>query len=164
MIPEKGKLIEVLREVVYFPKGDNIINLKMVDDIELKENCKLNFKSGSNLYVYGYITGPLTSEVTMNSGSTVKEVFQVKDWRGGTATSQIVLVDALTPDWLGGQHRVFLIGQYYVQNVEVPLVIRKGASEVLEAGISDLADMDVDFIVSNTTTNHMLLFMIPAIR
>ena len=38
MIPEKGKLIEVLREVIYFPKGDNIINLKMVDDIELKEN------------------------------------------------------------------------------------------------------------------------------
>ena len=38
MIPEKGKLIEVLREVIYFPKGDNIINLTMVDDIELKEN------------------------------------------------------------------------------------------------------------------------------
>ena len=38
MIPDKGKLIEVLKEVVYFPKGDNIINLKMVDDIEIKEN------------------------------------------------------------------------------------------------------------------------------
>ena len=110
--------------------------------IELKENCKLNFLNGSNLYVYGYITGPLTSEITMNSGTTVKEVFQVKDWRGGTATSQIVL--------FGRGYKVFLIGQYYVQNIEVPLIIKKGASEVLEGGISDLADMDVNFVVSNT--------------
>ena len=110
--------------------------------IELKENCKLNFLSGSNLYVYGYITGPLTSEITMNSGTTVKEVFQVKDWRGGTATGLITM--------FGGGRKVFVIGQYYVQNIEVPLVLKKGASEILEAGISDLADMDVDFIVSNT--------------
>ena len=112
--------------------------------IELKENCKLNFLNGSNLYVYGYITGPLTSEITMNSGTTVKEVFQVKDWRGGTATSSIVLGGLI------GSKKVFLIGQYYAQNIEVPLVLKKGASEILEAGISDLADMDVDFIVSNT--------------
>ena len=110
--------------------------------IELKENCKLNFLNGSNLYVYGYITGPLSSEITMNSGTTVKEVFQVKDWRGGTATGLITM--------LGGGRKVFVIGQYYVQNIEVPLVLKKGASEILEAGISDLADMDVDFIVSNT--------------
>ena len=112
--------------------------------IELKENCKLNFLNGSNLYVYGYITGPLSSEITMNSGTTVKEVFQVKDWRGGSATSSIVLGGLL------GSKKVFLIGQYYAQNIEVPLVLKKGASEILEAGISDLADMDVDFIVSNT--------------
>ena len=112
--------------------------------IELKENCKFNFLSGSNLYVYGYITGPLTSEITMNSGTTVKEVFQVKDWRGGSATSSILL------GGMFGSKKVFLIGQYYVQNIEVPLVLKKGASEILEAGISDLADMDVDFIVSNT--------------
>ena len=112
--------------------------------IELKENCKLNFLNGSNLYVYGYITGPLTSEITMNSGTTVKEVFQVKDWRGGSATSSILL------GGLFGSKKVFLIGQYYAQNIEVPLVLKKGASEILEAGISDLADMDVDFIVSNT--------------
>ena len=110
--------------------------------IELKENCKLNFLTGSNLYVYGYITGPLTSEITMNSGTTVKEVFQVKDWRGGTATGLITM--------LGSWRKVFVIGQYYAQNIEVPLVLKKGASEILEAGISDLADMDVDFIVSNT--------------
>ena len=117
--------------------------------IELKENCKFNFLSGSNLYVYGYITGPLTSEITMNSGTTVKEVFQVKDWRGGTATSLIV-ANAGLAEWLGGKKRTFLIGQYYVQNIEVPLIIKRGASEILEAGIADLADMDVNFVVSNT--------------
>ena len=117
--------------------------------IELKENCKLNFLNGSNLYVYGYITGPLTSEITMNSGSTVKEVFQVKDWRGGTATSMIVL--------LGKGYKVFLVGQYYVQNVEVPLIIRKGAQEILEAGISDLADMDANFITSDNSSSFFML-------
>ena len=117
--------------------------------IELKENCKFNFLSGSNLYVYGYITGPLTSEITMYSGTTVKEVFQVKDWRGGTATSLIVANAGLS-EWLGGKKRTFLIGQYYVQNIEVPLIIKRGASEILEGGIADLADMDVNFVVSNT--------------
>ena len=117
--------------------------------IELKENCKLDFLNGSNLYVYGYITGPLTSEITMNSGSTVKEVFQVKDWRGGTATSAIVL--------MGKGYKVFLVGQYYVQNVEVPLIIRKGAQEILEAGISDLADMDANFITSDNSSSFFML-------
>lgn len=38
MIPSKEKVIEALKEVVYFPKSDNIINLKMVDDIQVEEN------------------------------------------------------------------------------------------------------------------------------
>lgn len=38
MIPSKEKVLEALKEVVYFPKGDNIINLDMVKDLETAEN------------------------------------------------------------------------------------------------------------------------------
>ena len=38
MIPSKEKVLEALKEVVFFPKGDNIINLGMVKDLETEEN------------------------------------------------------------------------------------------------------------------------------
>lgn len=34
----KENVIEVLKDVIYFPKGDNIIALKMVDNLHVKEN------------------------------------------------------------------------------------------------------------------------------
>lgn len=38
MIPSKEKVMDVLKGIVYFPKGDNIVNLKMVGDLEVSEN------------------------------------------------------------------------------------------------------------------------------
>lgn len=38
MIPSKQKVLEVLKDVVYFPKGGNIVDLEMVKDVEVGEN------------------------------------------------------------------------------------------------------------------------------
>ena len=34
----KENVIEVLKDVIYFPKGDNIINLNMVDNLMVRED------------------------------------------------------------------------------------------------------------------------------
>ena len=39
----KENVVEILKDVVYFPKGDNIINLKMVDNLHVKDrNIRFN--------------------------------------------------------------------------------------------------------------------------
>ena len=97
--------------------------------IELKENCNINFLGGSKLISLGYVTGPKSSSVVMNDGSQVKEFLQIYDWRGGTATSSAYLSQKFQ------NNKVFLINQYFVQNIEVPLTIKAGAEEILEAGL-----------------------------
>ena len=38
MIPAKQRVLEVLKDVVYFPKGSNIVDAEMVKDVEVGEN------------------------------------------------------------------------------------------------------------------------------
>ena len=114
--------------------------------IELKENCNLNFLGGSKLISFGYVTGPKSSSIVMNDGSRVKEFLQVYDWRGGTATSTAYLTQKFQ------NNKIFLINQYFVQNIEAPLTIKAGAEEILEAGIAagdDPVRMPLTFISQN---------------
>ena len=85
--------------------------------IVMKSGSEMTFNSGANLYCYGYINGD--GNIYMKSGSKVYELFQLRCWRGGTATS----------DMAGNTEGVFPLNQYYVQNVEAPMTIYKGATE-----------------------------------
>jgi len=38
MLPDKSKVIEVLKGVIYFAKGDNIVDLGMIDELETSDN------------------------------------------------------------------------------------------------------------------------------
>lgn len=76
----------------------------------------ITLNSGAALYAWGYVTGGGT--ITAKSGSSVYENFQIRDFRGGSATS------AMATDGL-----VFPLSQYYVQNVEVPTTYESGAEE-----------------------------------
>ena len=76
----------------------------------------ITLNSGAALYAWGFVTGSGT--ITAKSGSSVYENFQIRDFRGGTATS------AMAYDSL-----VFPLSQYYVQNVEVPITYESGAEE-----------------------------------
>ena len=84
--------------------------------IDMKSNSSITLLSGAKLYVWGYIIG--SGSVVAESGSTVYEAFQIKDWRGGTATSNVYSY-------------AFIFSQYYIQNIEVPLTIKAGATESL---------------------------------
>ena len=111
--------------------------------IELRENCCITFNNSAKCYAYGYITGPFSSSVVMKKGTEVKELMQIQDWPGGTKMSTYYLL---------GTNNVFPISQYYIQNVEVPLVLEKGAKETLHAAIavSGVTAFDFDFVGANT--------------
>lgn len=105
---------------------------------------KLHVQSGT-LYCYGYVTGSGTVEV--NSGATVYELMQLRDWRGFTASVSWMGVNVNTSDTtdviskLGDlrglqkdpvsaqkNNRSFVFSQYYVQNVESKLQLNVGAA------------------------------------
>lgn len=117
--------------------------------ISMNSNSALVFNSGSNFYAWGYITGSGT--VTMNSGATVHEDMQIRDWRGGTITSKM----------LGNSQKIFPISQYYVQNVEVPMTLVAGAIEKIYSAvsISIVGDQyfDPTFIGNSSTDKAMFI-------
>ena len=76
----------------------------------------ITLNSGAALYAWGYVTGGGT--ITAKSGSSVYENFQIRDFRGGSATLTMAK-DSL----------VFPLSQYYVQNIEVPTTYESGAEE-----------------------------------
>ena len=85
--------------------------------IQMDEGSTMTFNNGAKLYAWGFVTGAGT--VLMMNGSSVYEDFQVNDWRGGSASSSMI----------GKSEKVFPISQYYIQNVEVPITLEKGAME-----------------------------------
>lgn len=109
--------------------------------IDMAAGSSIMLNSGAKLYAWGYITGD--GQITANSGATVYEYFQVRDWRGGTATS----------DLLGNKQKVFPFSQYYVQNIEAALTIQAGATErayisisASAFGASTVQPVEIDFI------------------
>ena len=85
-----------------------------VSFVQMQGSSNITVNNGGSLYAYGYITG--SGSVTVNSGAKVYELFQITDFRGGTQSTNM-------------DNGVFLISQYYVQNVEVPMTIHAGATE-----------------------------------
>ncbi len=84
--------------------------------INMNSGSQITVNSGAKLYAWGFITG--SGNVVANSGASVYENFQVTDFRGGSATSQMAV-----------DEKVFPFSQYYVQNIEVPMYLYAGAKE-----------------------------------
>ena len=91
-----------------------------VSVIRMNSGSTITVNSGAKLYAWGYIAG--SGAVTIKSGGTVYEDFQLADFRGGDGTSQMTGSDGIAK-------RVFPMSQYYVQNVQVPMTLEAGAIE-----------------------------------
>ena len=85
-----------------------------VSFVKMQDNSNITVDNGGVLYAYGFITG--SGSVTVKSGATVYECFQIMDFRGGTQTTDM-------------KNGVFPLSQYYVQNIEVPMTLYSGAKE-----------------------------------
>lgn len=73
--------------------------------IKMADNSSITVKNGGNLYAWGFISG--SGSVLAESGATVYEFYQIADFRGGSASSNM-------------GNKVFPFSQYFVQNIEVP--------------------------------------------
>ena len=80
--------------------------------IKMESGSAIDVQSGASLYAWGFISG---------SGS-VYEWYQILDFRGGSASSDM-------------GNKVFPFSQYAVQNVEVPLTLHAGASETVYTAV-----------------------------
>lgn len=99
--------------------------------IQMTSGSTITLNNNSNLYCWGYIGG--SGDVKALSGASVYECFQIRDWRGGSAASDIV----------GNNYKIFLIQQYYVQNIEANLWIYSGAKEYVVTGVFMSKDVPV---------------------
>ena len=88
--------------------------------IKMADNSSITVKSGGNLYAWGFISG--SGSILAESGATVYEFYQIADFRGGSASSNM-------------GNKVFPFSQYFVQNIEVPLTLNAGANEKVFSGV-----------------------------
>ena len=89
--------------------------------IIMQSGSAIDVKSGGALYAWGFVSG--SGAVTVQSGGSVYEWYQILDFRGGTASSKI-------------KNKVFPFNQYAVQNIEVPLTVHAGATEIAYSGVN----------------------------
>ena len=82
--------------------------------IDMNSGSSITVNNGAALYAWGFIIG--SGNITAKSGAKVYENFQMQDFRGGSAFSNL-------------KNEVFTTSQYYVQNIEVPLTLESGATE-----------------------------------
>ena len=88
--------------------------------IKMESGSAITVQSGASLYAWGFISG--SGAVTVESGGSVYEWYQILDFRGGSASSDM-------------GNKVFPFSQYAVQNVEVPLTLHAGASETVYTAV-----------------------------
>ena len=88
--------------------------------IKMESGSAITVQSGASLYAWGFISG--SGSVTVQSGGSVYEWYQILDFRGGSASSDM-------------GNKVFPFSQYAVQNVEVPLTLYAGASETVYTAV-----------------------------
>lgn len=109
-----------------------------VSRIVMADNSSITVNSGANLYAWGFISG--SGKVTVNSGGTVYENFQLTNWRGGDATLSMI----------DNKQRVLPMSQYYVQNAEVTMYLMAGATEKCHMSIYiggvGIQDTNVPFV------------------
>ncbi|MBO4562707.1 MAG: InlB B-repeat-containing protein [Clostridia bacterium] len=115
--------------------------------IDMLGGSSITLNSGAYLYAYGYVTGD--GAITAKSGSTVKECFQITEFRGGTALSGMN----------NNSQKVFPMSQYYVQNIEAPVTFQYGSSEKLDSTLfadGQINDVnDIAFIGSSGALFNM---------
>lgn len=104
--------------------GNNGTPIRTYGWLFMNAGSSITLNNGAHLYSWGYVTGQGT--IDARRGSVVHECFQIKDWRGGTATYKL---------W-GNSQKVFPLNQYYIQNIECPITFRPGSQELCDGTVS----------------------------
>ena len=92
--------------------------------LDMNEGAKMTLMKDSELRAWGFMIGE--GETDARRGSTVREMFQMGDWKGGSISSML----------LGSDKGVFPVTQYYIQNIESPVKYHPGALLSTMAAVS----------------------------
>ncbi len=92
--------------------------------IDMKEGSEINLEYGAKLIAWGYITGD--GLVKAKNGSIVYEMFQILDWKGGSASSGMI----------DNTYKILPVSQYAIQNIEAPLLFCYGSQEIVSTGVN----------------------------
>ena len=96
--------------------------------INMATGGHIELNNGAHLYCWGYIKGQDmdqgnntvgTGTITVNAGAVVHENFELGDWRGGTASSDIYFEK--------DDKHLFPFQSYALQNVEIPTTYKYNA-------------------------------------
>ena len=96
--------------------------------INMANGGHIQLNSGAHLYCWGYIKGQDmdqgnntvgTGTITVNAGAIVHENFELGDWRGGTASSNIY--------YERESKHLFPFQSYALQNIEIPTTYTFGS-------------------------------------
>lgn len=138
----------------------------------LEAGSHITMQSGSELRAWGFVTGQ--GEIDARRGATVREMFQMGDWKGAMTSVRItgmVKQDEVAPA-LWNQvksddsgYKIFPVTQYFIQNIESPVKYHPGAVLSTSAAVSEgLLGMSVsmaatDIAVVGVSGTHQAIFL-----
>ena len=101
----------------------------------MEEGSHMTLMDKSELRAWGFMTGK--GETDARRGATVREMFQMGDWKG--AMTSVMITGMGTP--LGitdySSYKIFPVTQYFIQNVESPVKYHPGALLSTSAAVSE---------------------------
>lgn len=96
---------------------------------------KMTLQNGSELRAWGFVTG--AGEIDARRGATVRELFQMADWKGAEFSVELIKNTVLgSGSDKAPQYSMFPISQYYIQSVEAPVTYHPGARLTSTAAVS----------------------------
>ena len=137
----------------------------------MEEGSHMTLQNGSELRAWGFMTGK--GETDARRGATVREMFQMGDWKGAMTSVKIVGMvkkedNPILYNLVGGDDsdkKIFPVTQYFIQNVESPVKYHPGAMLSTSAAVSEgLLGMSIsmaatDIVIVGVDGTHQAIFL-----
>lgn len=111
----------------------------------LKPGSHVTLSNGSVLRAWGFVTGDgtqdaegnyLSGEIDARRGATVREMFQMGDWKGGDISFSMAMeIPGQFPVWRDLTH-LFPVYTYFIQNVESPVKYHPGSALICATSVN----------------------------
>lgn len=120
--------------------------------IKLNEGSLITLNDGAILRAYGFVTGK--GMVDVHYGADTYEFFQVGDWKGGSASIEMIDEDNVDKG-------VFIVNQYFFHNIESPITYRPGSHAwgELDVQVYGEAHIVTDVMVIGLSTENTMFKM-----
>ena len=106
----------------------------------MKQGSHMTINNGGELRAWGFVTGDgtkdaegnyLSGEIDARRGGTVREMFQMGDWKGGDISFTMIL-----DQYPQNITRLFPVYMYFIQNVESPVKYHPGSSLICATSVN----------------------------